>query len=388
MKKKILLSLVLVVALLYPLIPAEPAAAASGIELSTTYPGITASPGEYLTFPLQIHNRGGASRVIQLRVDRCPEEWQASLMAQGRHISEVFVEGNSAERAELKVRVPEEAAEEVYSVTVAAAAGGSVLDRLQIKINISRTRSGDDSFKAQYAVLQGPASATFNFKLSLTNNGSEEQSYSLGADMPPGWQITFKPSYEQQQVASIAVGAGETKNLDASVTPAANVEAGEYTIPVYAVSGTGQVATELKVVISGTYTMVFSTPSGRLNTEVVAGRDKKVMLEVENRGSAALHGINFSAQTPDQWSVTFDPKSIDVLNPGEKRQITATITANSKAIAGDYVVSMRASAKEASEKVDFRVTVKTSTLWGLVGIVVVLGVCAGVYWVFHQYGRR
>ncbi|HOL18083.1 MAG TPA: NEW3 domain-containing protein [Bacillota bacterium] len=388
MKKDILLNLVLVVALLFTLIPAIPVAAASGIEISTTYPGITASPGEYLTFPLEIHNRGGASQVVQLRVEHCPEGWQASLMAQGRYISEVYVEGNSAERADLKVRVPGDAPEEVYPVTVAAVAGGSVLDHLQINININRTRSGDDSFKAQYAELQGPASATFGFKLSLTNNSSEEQSYSLGADLPSGWQITFKPSYEQQQVASITVGAGETKNLDANVTPAANVEAGEYTIPVYAVSATGEVVTELKVVITGTYTMVFSTPSGRLNTEVVAGRDKKVMLEVENSGSAALHGINFSSQTPDQWSVTFDPQSIDILKPGEKRQITATITAHSKAIAGDYVVSMRAAAKEAIEKVDFRVTVKTSTWWGLVGIIVVLGVCAGVYRVFRKYGRR
>ena len=122
--------------------------------MSTTYPGITASPGEYLTFPLQIHNRGGASRVVQLRVDRCPEEWQASLMAQGRHISEVFVEGNSAERAELKIRVPENAAEEIYSVTVAAAAGGSVCTVCRLK-SISAAPAPATTALKPSAELQG-----------------------------------------------------------------------------------------------------------------------------------------------------------------------------------------------------------------------------------------
>lgn len=379
---------ILVVVMLLLFFLPSPTIAAAGIELSTTYPGITANPGEFITFPLQVNNHGSQSQIVELRIDSCPEEWQASLEGRGRKISQVFVSGQSSEMVDLKVQIPENAQEEVYTITVAALRGGSLLDSLKLTVNISETPAGEDRLKAQYSELKGPADATFNYKLSLTNNGTDEQAYSLGADIPQGWQISFKPSYEQQQVASITVAGGETKNLDVSITPAANVEAGEYTIPVYAISSSGRATAELKLIISGTYELNFSTPSGRLNTEIVAGRDQKVTLEVENSGSAPINNINFSAQAPDNWSVSFDPKTIDILNPGEKRQLTATITASNKAIAGDYVVAMKATANEAINQANFRVTVKTSTLWGIVGLVIVLLVCAGVYWVFHQYGRR
>ncbi|MDK2836565.1 MAG: hypothetical protein PWP21_1342, partial [Thermosediminibacterales bacterium] len=261
-------------------------------------------------------------------------------------------------------------------------------DSLKLSVKISEARMGEDELTARYSELKGPSDATFNFKLDLTNNGGREQVYSLGAQAPEGWQVTFKPSYESQQVASISVKAGETQGLDVKVIPAVSAEEGEYTIPVLAVSSEGRVSEELKVIISGSYDMEFTTPSGRLNADLVAGKEKKVNLKVENTGSAVLNNITFSSNEPQNWSVTFDPKKIDTLKPGESRQITATITSDSKAISGDYLVSLTASTRETRSTANLRVTVKTSTLWGIVGLIIVLIVVASVYWAFRTYGRR
>lgn len=372
------------VMLLLPL----PAMAAEGIELSTNYPGIVARPGEFITFPLQINNQGSQNQIIELILQSYPENWKVLLEGRGRQINQVFVKKGSMETVDLEVEVPENAESADYSLTVSALKGSNILHSLKLNVEISTTPTGEDRLESQYSELKGPSDATFNFKLNLTNNGNKEQTYSLGAQVPDGWQVAFKPSYEQQQVASITVKDGETKGIDFSVTPPANVESGEYTIPVHAVSASGKATEELKIIISGTYEMIFSTPSGRLNADVVAGREQKVTLEVRNNGSAPLNNITFSAQTPEKWSVTFEPETVDVLKPGEERQVNAVISADSKAIAGDYVVSMRASTRETYENADFRVTVKTSTLWGIVGIAIVVLVCAGVYWVFHTYGRR
>lgn len=374
--------------LLFLLMMPTIAVAAGGIELYTTYPGIVVSPGELLTFPLDINNSNSQGQTVELRIDQIPENWKASLEGSGRKIHQVYVEARSSQMANLKVEVPESVEAGDYTITVSALRNGALLDSLRMNVKVSMEPSGEDKLKAQYSELTGPGDATFNFKLNLTNNGSTEQLYSLGAKVPAGWQITFKPSYESQQVASISVKEGETQGLDVSITPAANVEAGEYIIPVQAVSSSGAATEELKIIISGTYSMKFSTPSGRLNADVVAGKDKKITLEVENDGSAPLNSIKFSAQTPDNWTVEFDPESIEVLNPGESAQVTAVITADSKAISGDYVVSMQASTRETREQANFRVTVKTSTLWGVVGIAFVVLICAGVYWVFNTYGRR
>ncbi len=68
--------------------------------------------------------------------------------------------------------------------------------------------------------------------------------------------------------------------------------------------------------------------------------------------------------------------------------MTAYIKPAAKAIAGDYLVNLTASTRETSGTAQIRVLVKTSTLWGLVGIVIILAVIAGVGAAFRQYGRR
>ncbi|NLP36358.1 MAG: alpha-galactosidase [Firmicutes bacterium] len=366
----------------------SPAMAAAAVELATTYPGITAGSGEVITFPLEVVNNGSQSRTVSLQVEAVPEGWQAAIEGRGREINQVYVFPQAEANADLKVQVPRELEEGVYTVTVSASSGETVLDRLHLQIKVSQEPAGDDQLKAQYSELKGSADASFNYKLTLTNNSNEEQVYSLGADLPQGWQISFKPSYEQQEVASIPLAAGQSVDLNVSINPAPGVEAGEYEVDVYAVSALGQVSERLTLIVSGSYRMEYTTASERLNTELVAGQERKITMVVRNTGSAPLNNIRLSAQTPKDWNVSYDLEKIDFLKPGEEQQVTATITASSKAIAGDYALTLTAYADEIRKVADMRVTVKTSTWWGLVGIVIVILVCGGVYWIFRKYGRR
>jgi uncharacterized membrane protein len=57
-------------------------------------------------------------------------------------------------------------------------------------------------------------------------------------------------------------------------------------------------------------------------------------------------------------------------------------------VAGDYLVSMTAEVPEANSQVELRTTVKTSTLWGLVGILLIVAAVGGLMYVFRRFGRR
>ena len=111
-------------------------------------------------------------------------------------------------------------------------------------------------------------------------------------------------------------------------------------------------------------------------------------MQVKNSGSAILNNITFSANTPVDWAVSFEPENIDALKPGETRQVTATISAADKAIVGDYLVSMTATTQVVRSIADMRVTVKTSTLWGIVGLLIIIAVLYVIYRAFQKYGRR
>ena len=66
----------------------------------------------------------------------------------------------------------------------------------------------------------------------------------------------------------------------------------------------------------------------------------------------------------------------------------AVITPPQNTIAGDYDINGTLNQKNASDFQKIRVTVQTPTVWGWVGILIVVGVIAGLGVIFRQLGRR
>ncbi|HHX24722.1 MAG TPA: alpha-galactosidase [Thermoanaerobacterales bacterium] len=355
---------------------------AGPLSISTPYPGISAQPGSSITFPLTINGSG----FVDLEVTSAPSGWTTGIYGDGMEIHRVYVQGNDAARAELRVQIPSDVENGDYIITVEASGGGQA--KLSLNIKIDADARGSDEIEVQYPSLSGPDTATFSFRGTLYNNSGRARFYTLGASAPEGWQISFKPAYENNQITSLSLEPGKSQDLDINVQPPKGVKAGKYTITAAAVHGSDVAKADLEVEISGTYRLKLSTPTGRLNADLTAGRKGSLTLELENQGSADLQSINLSASAPPGWAVTFEPEKIERIKSGEKQQVTAFITPDGKAIAGDYVLSINASASETSEKTDIRVTVHTSTIWGLVGAVIIVGVISWVAWTFKKYGRR
>src|SRR5690606_32444706 len=142
------------------------------------------------------------------------------------------------------------------------------------------------------------------------------------------------------------------------------------------------------VVITGSYNLELTTPSGRLNTSITAGSNEKVELLVKNTGSAALKNVEMKSSAPVDWTVEFQPAKIDVIAPGQHAQVVATIKASRKAVAGDYVTNLEARTVEKTATASLRVSVRTPLFWGWLGIMVIAGALGGVYYLFRKYGRR
>ena len=244
---------------------------AAGLELSTPYPGITVVPGEKVSFPLEIRYNG-SGRKVGVAVIEKPEGWETSLEGRGKAVHQVFVGTDHNPGLDLKVQVPAEAEEGNYQVKVRAEGGRPGFGPDPGPFGFP---GGDGGWGNDRPVppAPGPSGATFQFRVDLTNNTPREQSYSLGAQVPAGWQVSFSPAYDSKQIASLSLEAGKSQGLDVKITPPEHVAAGTYTIPVTAVSADSRVQTELVVIITGTYDLVLTTPSGRLNAQTVAGRE-------------------------------------------------------------------------------------------------------------------
>ena len=130
-------------------------------------------------------------------------------------------------------------------------------------------------------------------------------------------------------------------------------------------------STKLTLDISGQPSISISGQDERLSGEATAGEERAFPLVVTNTGTAPATGLSMTATPPSGWKVTFDPKDVPPVPVNGEQKVSMLVTPAAKAIAGDYVNSVRASGDGVSESAAYRITVTTSTIWGITGIVVI-----------------
>lgn len=376
------ISLVLTVMLGLLTIGITPSRAAGEITLYTPYTSIAVTPGESINYNVQVINNTGAVQETALSVRGLSADWEYQLTAGGWSLQRIAVLPNEPQSVSLQVEVPLEINKGTYRFELVAEGKAS----LPLAVQVTEQGTFKTELTTEQPNMEGHSNSSFNFNATLRNRTAEKQLYALTANAPQGWDVQFQ--VDGKSVTSVGVEANEAKDIDITVKPPEGVTKGSYKIPVKAATTSTSASTEFEVVITGSYDVELSTPTGLLSTDVTAGSERNLTLTVTNTGSADLRDITLSANTPVDWEVTFEPKQINKLEAGQSTEVTATIKASEQAIAGDYVVNMKASSPEASSEATFRVSVKTSMLWGWLGVLIILGVIGGVYYLFRTYGRR
>jgi len=252
----------------------------------------------------------------------------------------------------------------------------------------------------QYPVLSSLSGTSyFTYSIELQYKGGKEpRVFDLQAKVPSGFSYSITQSYgEGAEIAAIRLDPTKeyADAIKVTMRPYAWVvpEPGEYPITVEAASGDIKNSIELKAIITAKYGVELEPSTGRLNTNVTAGKDNYFTIFVTNTGSADLQKVNFSSKitgNPTGWSITFDPQNLDVLPVDANREVQVNIKPAQKTIAGDYMVAISASPEPgyAFDSIDVRVTVLTPTIWGWVGVGIVILVIAGLAVMFMRLGRR
>ncbi len=357
--------------------------------LSTRFPGITVKPGAEVSLWLNVAN-SGTSGIVTLDVVEYPEGWEEpTLRGGGFTVNQVYVPSGEDVSVELELTVPEGTSEGTYEVIVTAEKGGT-RSTLPLQLEVAPTAASRASLSTEFPSIKAQAGTSYTFRVDLRNDSDVKQMFALSANPPQGWQVTFKPAYESKVIGTIPVDANASQGIDVEVEVPEQIDAGVYKVPIVARSGSAEARLELELDVVGEFDLLLTTPTGRLSAEAVAGRDNEITLKVENTGTAPLENIRFSASEPVDWKVTFEPETLETLEPGESREVTAKVKPYTRAIAGDYLLTIyaRAEGTSASDRAEFRVAVQTPTLWGLTGVAALLAVGGGLWWVFRTYGRR
>lgn len=391
-KQRAIIFLSMVCMMVWSLCMPMTARAAGGLNMSTDYPGISLKPGDTTTFDLYLTNTEETELDVTLSAAQLPEGWNGYFRGDGNQVSKIHVSANQVKEdspdLSYSLSVPEEAEEGTYDVALKADAGSGNSYTLNLEIEITTEEAGAGNFTAEYPEQQGSTGTSFSFDTTLVNNGLTEASYSLSAKAPEGWQVSFKPSGESTAVASLSVDSGSSQGITVSVVPGENVEKGDYTINCTAVSANETLNLELTVTITGTYGVSLSTPTGNLSLSAYANEEAQVTLSIENTGNVDLENLQLTSSASTDWNVRFDETTIDLLEAGATKEITAYIQPSEDAIIGDYVTEISISNDYASSVMDLRVSVKNHTTWGIAAVLIIVALCGGLGLIIRKYGRR
>ncbi|MGE3709483.1 MAG: NEW3 domain-containing protein [Hyphomicrobiaceae bacterium] len=358
-----------------------------GLWIVTDYPNVTLKAGEETKLGISLINYNLAPQRTDLSVRGVPANWSAELRGGGRPVAAAFVEHNQKSNLDLQVKVPSSAKPGAYTLTVAAKGTGQSLE-LPITVNVIEQKGARLTATPKLPVLRGTPKSSFDFKVDVKNDSAEDILATLTSGAPRGFQVTFKEGYGSQELTSIPIKAGESKELSVDIKPAPGTNAGKYDVPIEIGSDKARATTKLTLDVSGQPQVSLSSETERLSGDAYAGQEKRFTFVLRNNGTADARNIELSSTPPNGWKITFEPKGIPSLAPNSEAKFEAVVVPSDKAVTGDYMFTVRANGDGVSETVNFRTTVLTSTLWGVIGLGVIAASLLVLFGAVGRFGRR
>ena len=351
---------------------------------------------------LVLTNFATTRRVVRFDLVGVPEGWDVQVWQRffAYRIFELAIEpfdgieDSNKQKPRVRVTPPADSASGTYSFTLRVVSlDGSVLyDSAVFSILLpDRTpaEAGDIEVKTTFPFLQGRALSRFEFEISIRNSTGADASFDLSAESPLNWTVQFLPAFgDERLISSVAPVDNGLQRVKVRVSPARFTEAGTYSIPVTVSNETYRADIDLQIQITGQGDLTLETVVTLLSFDAIAGEALQVDLIAGNVGTDELTNVTLIAQAPDGWVVSFNPENFLAIDVSDFRPVAALITPTKDAIPGDYLIRVVARSPEDLREVVLRVTVSQSTIWGWLGILIVIAVLGGLGGLFLKLGRR
>jgi uncharacterized membrane protein len=366
---------------------ADPPKDVKGLFLLSDYPAMSVRAGTTSTISLRLQNYGLPPQRYQLSVSGVPAGWTATLLGGGQPIAAAMPATDSSVSLQLRLDIPAGADIGTQTLTIAAQGQDSNVT-LPVSVTLAKELPAKLSVKSALPALRGSPKSTFDYQLTIKNDSGRNLTVSFGADAPKNFETSFTEAYGSQELSSIPVDAGQSKDIKLHVRPPTSVDAGRYPVAVTVSAEDATAQTDLGLEIVGQPRLQVAGPDGLVTARAEAGTQTSFPVVVSNDGSAAADNVELASSAPSGWKVSFEPKTIERIEPGKDQQVQALITPTEKSLAGDYMVTIRASSRGDTSSTQFRVMVATSTVWGIASVGIIGAALLVVVGAVARFGRR
>ena len=358
-----------------------------GLYLLTDYPAVTVRPGTTSTISLRLQNYNLPPERLELAVSDVPSGWTATLLGGGQPVAAAMPATNGSASLQLRLDVPANAPMGTQTLTVEAKGQGTSAS-LPVAVTLAKDLPAKLTLQPQLPELRGTAKSSFEFQIAIKNDSGKRLTVALAADAPRNFETSFTENYGSQELNAVPIDAGQSKDVKLKVRPPNTIGAGRFPVTMRAAAEDVTAKTDVVLEITGQPKLDITGRDGLVSARATAGVETTIPILITNSGTAPADQIELSGSGPNGWKITFEPKTIDRIAAGQNQEVQALVTPAAKAIAGDYVTTVRATSRGESASSNFRITVTTSTMWGIAGagiIGVALLVMVGAV---ARFGRR
>jgi uncharacterized membrane protein len=358
-----------------------------GLYLMTDYPAVTVRPGTTSNIPLRLQNYGLGPQRYQLSVTGVPSGWTATILGGGQPVAAAMPAPDASVALQLRLDIPANANLNAQTLTVKAA-GQDNQATLPVDVALAKELPAKLTVDSKLPELRGSPKSNFEYTLTIKNDSGRNLTASFAANAPANFETSFTEAYGTQELSSIPIDAGQSKDIKLKVRPPSTIDAGHFPVQVTVKAEDASAKTEVALDVVGQPQLQVAGRDGLLSATAVAGKQSSIPIVVTNTGTAPADNVALAATAPTGWKVTFEPSTIDRLVPGKDTEVQALVTPSDKSLAGDYMTAIRATSRGENASGQFRVTVATSTVWGMAGAGVIGVALLLMLGAVARFGRR
>jgi len=358
------------------------------IELTSTFPFVSAELGRTINYPLSIKNTGETDETVDL-IGIVPNGWMIRFITDTQmEVLSLYLTAGQSELLTVEVVQPEDVTVGEYMLVVnAVSKDGDLRDSLDLRLNLREVTS-DVEVISTFTDVTVEAGKSTQYPITIWNKGDRDALFLLTVlSAPDNWKTVFIS--EDIEISSFFITAGESMSLKLKVTPPSVVETGDYQIVIHAESDDGVISKqiELKASVVGSYELNMELST--LYKTITTGASTTFTAKITNTGKSPVTTLYIEADAPEEWDVSITPVQVASLAPTESSTFNIMAKTPSDTVAGDYMITLKALSDQVeSEEDQLRVTAQASTSWGFIGFGVAGVVIISLIIVFMKFKRR
>ena len=227
------------------------------------------------------------------------------------------------------------------------------------------------------------------YEAVMSNIGKSDDVFELDTGgLPAGWYGRYKLTADSTgSISELYIDAGAEKTVFLEIIPPYSVEKGDYFFNMSVKSSENDYSEPLEARITGSSNMVVFSEKYRY--DMTKGDSVEIPVTISNRGKGdVLTNVRTEVSAPEGWNVKTAPSSIPSIQPGEKATVTLVVSPPANIAASDYKISVKVVSDQQEETDEIRIVINESSLVGILGLLLLLGACGGVYYFFRKHERR